>query len=50
MIYKKFLAASSAALLIVIVIFTLVPGALAQSKFKTLYKFSGADGANPDPA
>ncbi len=48
MIYKKFLAASSAALLIVIVIFTLVPGALAQSKFKTLYKFSGADGANPE--
>jgi len=44
---KRFLAAASAALLIVIVTLLLAPGASAQSKFKTLYKFSGADGANP---
>jgi uncharacterized repeat protein (TIGR03803 family) len=46
--YKKFLGAASAALLIVIAIFMLTPGAWAQSKFKTLYKFKGGkDGANP---
>ena len=46
--YKKFLAAASVALLIVIVTLALAPGAWAQSKFKTLYKFNGADGANPN--
>jgi uncharacterized repeat protein (TIGR03803 family) len=44
--HKKFLGASSAALLIVIVIFTLAPGTLAQSKFKTLYKFKGGKDGN----
>ncbi len=47
--YKKFLGAASAALMIVI-LFTLMlaPGAWAQSKYKTLYKFKGGkDGVYP---
>ena len=48
MIHKKFLGAACAALVIVIAIFLLAPGAWAQSKFKTLYKFTGgADGYYP---
>ncbi len=43
--YKKFLGTASAALMIVIAIFTLVSSAGAASKFKTLYAFTGgADG------
>jgi uncharacterized repeat protein (TIGR03803 family) len=43
--YKKFLGAASAALMIVIAIFMLAPGAWAQDQYKTLYKFTGgADG------
>ncbi len=46
--YKKFLGAATAALTIVIVIFMLAPGAWAQSKYKTLYEFTGsADGGQP---
>jgi len=48
--YKKFLGATSAALLIVIAIAILVltPGAWAVSKYKTLYKFTGGkDGGAP---
>ena len=47
--YKKFWAAASAALMIVIVItLMLAPGAWAQSKYKTLYKFKGGkDGNQP---
>ncbi len=44
--YKKFLGAASAALLIVIAIFMLTPGAWAQSKYKTLYKFKGGKNGN----
>ena len=44
--YKKFLGATSAALLIVIAIFMLTPGAWAQSKYKTLYKFKGGKDGN----
>jgi uncharacterized repeat protein (TIGR03803 family) len=45
---NKFSGAAIAALLIDIVILTLTPGALAQSKFKTLYAFTGsADGSTP---
>ncbi len=40
--YKKFLGTASAALMIVIVIILVfVPGAWAQSKYKTLHKFTG---------
>ena len=40
--YRRFLGAASAALMIVIVItLVLAPGAWAQSKYKTLYKFKG---------
>jgi uncharacterized repeat protein (TIGR03803 family) len=47
--YTKFLRAASAALMIVIAIFMLTPSAWAQSKFKTLYKFSGGnDGRGPE--
>jgi hypothetical protein len=46
--YKKFSGAASAALMIVIAVLILAPGALAQSKYKTLYKFKGgADGNQP---
>jgi len=46
--YKKFFRAASTALMIVIAVFMLTPGAWAQTKFKTLYKFTGgADGAFP---
>src|SRR5690242_19524226 len=46
--YTKFLAAASAALMIVIVVtLVLAPGAWAQSKFKTLHRFTGGkDGGN----
>ena len=44
--YKKFLGAASAALMIVIVILMLAPGAWAQSKYKTLYKFKGGKNGN----
>ena len=44
--YKKFLGAASAALVIVIVIFIFAPGAWAQSKYKTLYKFKGGKNGN----
>jgi len=43
---KKFMGAASAAVTIVIVIFTLMPCAWAQSKYKTLYKFN-ANGVHP---
>ena len=47
--YKKFLGAVSAALMIVIAILLLVPGAWAASKYKTLYKFEGGkDGSGPN--
>jgi uncharacterized repeat protein (TIGR03803 family) len=47
--YKRFLGAASAALMIVILItLVLAPGGWAQSKYKTLYKFTGgADGSYP---
>jgi uncharacterized repeat protein (TIGR03803 family) len=47
--YKKFLGAASAALMIIIiVILVLSPGACAQSKYKTLYTFTGGtDGSQP---
>ena len=47
--HKKFLGAASAALMIVIVVtLVLAPGAWAQSKYKTLYKFKGGnDGGSP---
>ncbi len=45
--YTKFLGAASAALMIVIAIFILAPGAWGQSKFKTLHAFHGKDGAIP---
>jgi hypothetical protein len=46
--YKRFLGAASAALMIIIAILTLVPGAGAASKYKTLYKFTGGvDGEEP---
>src|SRR5580693_3919170 len=46
--YKRFLGAASAALMIIIAILTLVPGAGAASKYKTLYKFTGGvDGKEP---
>jgi len=44
--YKKFSVAASAALAIVIVITLLTPGAWAQSKYKTLYKFKGGKDGN----
>lgn len=47
---KRLLGAASAALMIVIAIALLAPGAWAQSKFKTLYAFSGSDGYNPSAA
>jgi uncharacterized repeat protein (TIGR03803 family) len=48
MSYKKFLAAASAALTIIVVIFMLTPGTWAQSKGKTLYEFTGGtDGSQP---
>ena len=47
--YKRFLGAASAALMIIIPILMLAPGAGAASKYKTLYKFSGGkDGESPD--
>jgi len=46
--YKRLLGGASAALMIGIAIFILAPGACAQSKFKTLYKFRGhKDGGRP---
>jgi uncharacterized repeat protein (TIGR03803 family) len=47
--YKKFLGAASAALIIVILVtLVLSPGAWAQNKYKTLYKFKGGkDGVYP---
>jgi uncharacterized repeat protein (TIGR03803 family) len=46
--YKRFLGAASAALMIIIAILMLAPGAGAASKYKTLYKFSGGkDGKYP---
>jgi uncharacterized repeat protein (TIGR03803 family) len=46
--YKRFLGAASAALMIIIAILMLAPGAGAASKYKTLYKFSGGkDGKFP---
>ena len=47
--YKKFLKTASAALMIVIVVtLVLVPSASAQSKYKTLHKFTGdKDGSQP---
>jgi uncharacterized repeat protein (TIGR03803 family) len=46
--YKRFLGAASAALMIIIAILMLAPGAGAASKYKTLYKFrDGKDGAGP---
>ncbi len=48
--YRKFFGAASAALLIVIMVtLALVPGACAQSTYKTLHKFmtAGADGKLP---
>jgi uncharacterized repeat protein (TIGR03803 family) len=46
--YKRFLGAASTALMTVIVIFSLAPGAWAQSNFKTLHKFTGSkDGGSP---
>ena len=46
--YKRLLGAASAALMIVIVIFMLVPGAGAQSKYKTLHQFTtSGDGSLP---
>ena len=47
--YKKFLGVASAALMIVIVIvLILAPAAWAQSKYKTVYKFTGGkDGSQP---
>jgi uncharacterized repeat protein (TIGR03803 family) len=48
MTYKKFLAAASAALMMIILTLALTPGAWAQSKYKTLYKFTGGtDGSGP---
>ena len=46
--YKNFLGAASTALMIVIIAtVVLMPGAWAQNKFKTLYKFKGgADGGH----
>jgi len=45
---KRFLGAASAALMIVIAILTVAPSTLAQSKFKTLHKFTGGkDGGRP---
>ncbi len=45
--YKKFLGAASAALIIVIATtLVLAPAALAQGKFKTLYKFKGSTDGN----
>jgi uncharacterized repeat protein (TIGR03803 family) len=44
--HKKFLGAAGAALMIVITILTLTSGAWAQSKFKTLYKFTGGQDGN----
>ncbi len=46
--YKTFLGAASTALMIAIAILMLAPGALAASKYKTLYKFKGGtDGNQP---
>ena len=46
--YKRFLGAASAALMIIIAILMLAPGAGAASKYKTLHKFTGGkDGAFP---
>jgi hypothetical protein len=39
---KRFLGAASAALMMVIVIFALVPGVGAQTKYKTLYSSRAA--------
>ena len=44
--YKKFLGAASAALMIVIVIVMFAPVAAAQSKYKTLYRFTGSTDGN----
>ncbi len=47
--HKKFFGTANAALMIVIILtLVLAPGAWAQSKFKTLYKFTGGtDGSQP---
>jgi len=45
--HKKFSGAASAALLIVVAIFILAPGAWAQSRYKSLHAFHGKDGAAP---
>ena len=49
MIYKKFMGAASAALMIALAIFMLAPGAGSQVKYKTIHKFrtGGADGKLP---
>jgi uncharacterized repeat protein (TIGR03803 family) len=45
--YKKFWAAASAALLMVIILsLVLAPDAWAQSKYKTVYRFKGGKDAN----
>ena len=46
--YKKFLRPASAALMIVMVVLILMPGAWAAGKYKVLYRFTGgADGSQP---
>lgn len=47
---KRVLGAASAALTAAMAVVLMVPGAWAQSKFKTLYAFSGPDGYNPAAA
>jgi len=47
MSWKRFFAAASAALAIVIMTLVLTPGAWAAGKYKILYRFSGTDGASP---
>lgn len=34
-------------MMVIVVTLVLAPGALAQSKFKTLHKFTGTDGSSP---
>jgi hypothetical protein len=41
----------SASLLVIMLVLVVAPGAWAQSKYKTLYKFTGgSDGRRPMPA
>jgi uncharacterized repeat protein (TIGR03803 family) len=44
--YKKFSGAANAALMIIIATMLLAPGAWAQSKYKTLYRFKGGKDGN----